>query len=998
MGVVYKARQLGLNRLVALKMILAGAQASPQDLKRFRHEAEAVAHLQHPNIVQIYEVGEHDGWPYFSLEFVGDGSLAQKLAGTPLAAPHAAQLVATLSDAMQAAHDRGIIHRDLKPSNILLQRKAPKDVNADSGFRLVEYEPKVTDFGLAKRLDVEKGQTQSGAIVGTPSYMAPEQADAVSGTIGPPCDVYALGALLYELLTGRPPFRADTPLNTVIQVVSQEPVPPRRLLPRIPRDLETICLKALSKSPARRYDSARAMGQDLRRFLGGEPIVARAVGPVEKGWRWCSRNPALAVTSGLAVAALVAVTVIAVAAAARLEVEQRQTAAALADSENSRSRLLEEERHTRELLADSEKIRKELLKTDQGRRDALRLSAGLSLDRGMRLCEEESDPAGLLWMARSLSIAPDDATDLQRVIRLNLGGWSRLQHPLRGPFVHPKAIGVVAFSPDGRTFATGCMDDNARLWDVDTGRVVRSLAHPDGVLDLCFSPDGRLLVTGCTDKKARLWETATGRLKQEFVCEADVDAVAMNPDGQTILTGSRVKAAQVWRVDTGKLLYKLPHEGDVTAVAYSPDGRILFTAGYEWLGRFWNAATGQQLGNPIRANSEVNCAAFSPDGRTLAIGSWAAVQLWDVESRQLRREALSHSNWVRAVAFSPDGRALASACDDGSVRIWDVATGTVLGQRLLHPSEVHAVAFSPDGRQILSGCEDGLARLWMVSPKPREGRLIHGDPIAGAVLSRDGRMLLTGSGRFARLWDVTSGKPIGPSLRHHRSVRAVALSPDGRTVLTGTEDKEARLWDAVTGKQRLAKPITTPAPVTEVAFSPDSRKILTGCEDSAVYIWDAATGELRHTLRPGAQSHAAAYSPDGRTIATAGPERSARLWDIAAGKLREVVLQHPDEVQSMTFSPDGGRLLLTGCRDGQARLWDAATGKRVGPTFRHGNAVTTVAFSFDGRIDSPGQLGRHFKVMGRGDRQSARPSADPGRPGHRGRLQSRRADIVHRRK
>jgi serine/threonine protein kinase len=276
MGVVYKARQQGLKRLVALKMILSGVHAGTQELARFRHEAEAVARLQHPNIVQIYEVGEQEGRPYFSLELIDGGSLDRKLAGRPVPPREAAQLVRTLAEAMHAAHQQGVIHRDLKPANILL--------TADG-------QPKITDFGLAKQLDDASAQTRSGAILGTPSYAAPEQAAGKLREVGPPTDVYALGALLYEMLIGRPPFKGETPLDTVLQVLSQEAVPPRQLDATIPRDLEIICLKCLEKQPGLRYGSAAALAEDLRRFLNGESILARPAGPVELLWRWCRRNP-----------------------------------------------------------------------------------------------------------------------------------------------------------------------------------------------------------------------------------------------------------------------------------------------------------------------------------------------------------------------------------------------------------------------------------------------------------------------------------------------------------------------------------------------------------------------------------------------------------------------------------------------------------------------------------------------------------------------------------
>ena len=280
MAVVYKARQESLHRIVALKMILAGIHAAPEEVARFRIEAEAVAQLQHPHIVQIYEIGQKDGCPYYSLEFVEGGSLARQLDGKPWPAEKAARLVEALARAIHHAHLHGIVHRDLKPGNVLLT---------------VNGQPKVTDFGVAKRLDSNLGHTRTGAVLGTPSYMAPEQAEG-KRAVGPAADVYGLGAILYEMLTGRAPFQGPTPLDTVLQVVSEEPMAPRRLQATVPRDLETICLKCLEKDPRRRYATAQALGDDLVCFLGGEPISARPPGLLGRFDRWARLRPALAVT------------------------------------------------------------------------------------------------------------------------------------------------------------------------------------------------------------------------------------------------------------------------------------------------------------------------------------------------------------------------------------------------------------------------------------------------------------------------------------------------------------------------------------------------------------------------------------------------------------------------------------------------------------------------------------------------------------------------------
>jgi serine/threonine protein kinase len=323
MGIVYKARQKGLSRIVALKMILAGAHAGADQLARFRREAEAVAQLQHPNIVHIYEIGEHNGLPYFSLEYADGGSLAQQLDGTPWPANKAATLVEILARAMQAAHGRGIIHRDLKPANILLQKSEIRSQRSESS-KLPASDlcpvtsdlcPKITDFGLAKRvhgdgvLQTGDPATQSGAILGTPSYMAPEQAEGKTAEIGPLVDVYALGAILYEMLTGRPPFQGETTLDTLVQVRLHEPVPPRRLQPKTPRDLETICLKCLQKEPRKRYTNADALAGDLQRFLLGQPIRARPTQVWEKVGKWAKRQPAVAMLGLLSLLAVTALLV-----------------------------------------------------------------------------------------------------------------------------------------------------------------------------------------------------------------------------------------------------------------------------------------------------------------------------------------------------------------------------------------------------------------------------------------------------------------------------------------------------------------------------------------------------------------------------------------------------------------------------------------------------------------------------------------------------------------
>jgi tRNA A-37 threonylcarbamoyl transferase component Bud32 len=567
MGVVYRARQVSLNRIVALKMILAGQLASATDVQRFRTEAEAAANLDHPNIVPIYEVGEHQGQHYFSMKLVEGGSLADHLAEFTKDPKAAARLLATVARAVHYAHQPGILHRDLKPGNILLSfsrepRASPAAALA-RGSRLNDA-PMVTDFGLAKRVDGHKGMTQSGAIVGTPSYMPPEQARSEK-VLTTAVDVYSLGAIFYELLTGRPPFRAETPLDTLLQVLEREPERPRQLNRRINQDLETICLKCLEKDPVRRYESAAALAADLEHWLAGEPIAARPVGAAGRLWRWCRRTPGLALASGTAAAALVAVAAVSLGFAIRLAQEM-----ARADE--------------RTLLAE-------------------RRLAENYLDRGLGSCEQGDVARGMLWLAESLKSAPAGEMALERTVRVNLGVWRQSLAGMKGFLEHRGPVTRVAFSPDGkyvltgsgRNVLTGSQDNTARVWETASGQPVgKALQHRGPVNSLAFSSNGKYVLTGSRDM-AQVWETASGQpVGKALQHRGVVSSVAFSPDDKSVLTGSYDRTARVWGTASGKPLAKaLEHRNAVTSVAFSPDGKYVLTGSFDKTARVWETANGK---------------------------------------------------------------------------------------------------------------------------------------------------------------------------------------------------------------------------------------------------------------------------------------------------------------------------------------------------------------------------------------------------------------------